>query len=473
MARLVPILRCQWRAYWRRFARSGNLNAGNQGVLLIVSLLALYRFTGALRPASGQLPNGKTSTLQVILFGIFFVWLFPLMSNARLSFATHSLKHLPLTSIDLFALRSASLFITPFSWLVIGASFAVVYPILFAPNPLSGVAALLLFIAFCWSFGLALAQLLTISFWRQAVVLSIVLVTAIVLYLLKFRHWNYLDAFEFFPATLVASAAVGDRVWPQLTVLLALTALAVFAALWSYQLSLDNIEPGNSNRKTFLPLFRGKTGPLSAKDIRYFRRLFDPYLGLFVSCIGCFYLLAAPVPTAEVFGTFIIVVVFPNASLAFNSFGLDNRQAADRYSLLPLSGEEIILSKNIAYCATVGIQLLPLMVLAAIRIGISAVMLGFVETLLLLLGYLSWGNVVSINHRFKMQFYRFSSGGSPVEGLVGVSLGTLPGVVALQLFYGGIWWVSLLVLILYGTMYSASLLWAAKQWRRRRAEAWS
>jgi hypothetical protein len=262
-------------------------------------------------------------------------------------------------------------------------------------------------------------------------------------------------------------------VWRQLLVLATSTALAVCAAIWSFQLMLNNVEPAGSNKRSYLPLFRGKTGPLSAKDVRYFRRLFDPYLGLLVSAIGCFYLVVAPVPTAEVFWITILVAVLPNAPLAFNAFGLDGAEAANRYALLPLSGEEIIWSKNLAYSATVFIQLLPLLVLAAIRIGIGATLLGCVELLLLLLAYLSWGNLVSVNHRFRMQFYRFSSGGSPVEALVGVILGTLPGVIALQLFHARIWWVSLLVLILYGTMYAASLLWAAKQWRRRRPEAWS
>lgn len=51
----------------------------------------------------------------------------------------------------------------------------------------------------------------------------------------------------------------------------------------------------------------------------------------------------------------------------------------------------------------------------------------------------SSGNLVAVNDRFKKEFYRFSSGGSPIDGLVGVILSTLPAGIAIR-FFGGPFW---------------------------------
>ena len=85
MGRVATILQLQWRAYWRRFVRPGNLTTSNEGILLIVSILALFKYFSALRIAGYELANGKYVMFEKLLFGIFIVWLFPLLSNARLN----------------------------------------------------------------------------------------------------------------------------------------------------------------------------------------------------------------------------------------------------------------------------------------------------------------------------------------------------------------------------------------------------
>ena len=97
MDRIITIGRCQWRAFWRRFRRAGHLNAGNQGILLIFSVLILARYLQSLRTAATDLPQGKTRVFESLLLAIFLVWMFPLASNARTSISTRKLLHLPLT----------------------------------------------------------------------------------------------------------------------------------------------------------------------------------------------------------------------------------------------------------------------------------------------------------------------------------------------------------------------------------------
>jgi hypothetical protein len=398
--------------------------------------------------------------LERLLLGILLVWLFPLMSNARLSVATRSIRHLPLSLKQLFIIRSVSLLIPPFAWIVVGASLGISYSLAHAPNPLAGISAALLFILFSWLTGLTVAQLISVAFWRSV---GAIIVVAGVFFAGSRTSSSILQLLSYSPGTLVSHAALGEQVWSQLLILAVLTVLALAAAVWSFQSSLDSVEPSSSQKSRRSLLFLGKTGPLSAKDFRYFRRLLDPYFGLLASALGCFYLLSADTPTPEVFWIFIVLVFFPNAILTFNAFGLDSQSVIDRYALLPLSGREIIWSKNRAYVATMLLELAPLFVLGTWRLGPSTVVLGIIEAALLSLAYLIWGNTIAVTHRFKMQFYRFSSGGSPIDALAGVIFGSVPGAIALQVFGGSKWWVALIMLIVYGVLYWCSLTWSGRK----------
>ena len=398
--------------------------------------------------------------LERLLLGILLVWLFPLMSNARLSVTTRAIRHLPLSLKQLFIIKSVSLLIPPFAWIVVGASLGISYSLAHAPNPLPGISAALLFILFSWLTGLTVAQLISVAFWRSV---GAIIVVAGVFFAGSRTSSSILQLLSYSPGTLVSHAALGEQVWSQLLILAVLTVLALAAAVWSFQSSLDSVEPSSSQKSRRSLLFLGKTGPLSAKDFRYFRRLLDPYFGLLAGALGCFYLLSADTPTPEVFWIFIVLVFFPNAILTFNAFGLDSQSVIDRYALLPLSGREIIWSKNRAYVATMLLELAPLFVLGTWRLGPSTVVLGIIEAALLSLAYLIWGNTIAVTHRFKMQFYRFSSGGSPIDALAGVIFGSVPGAIALQVFGGSKWWVALIMLIVYGVLYWCSLTWSGRK----------
>jgi len=361
---------------------------------------------------------------------------------------------------QLFIIKSVSLLIPPFAWIVVGASLGISYSLAHAPNPLLGILAALLFILLSWLIGLTVAQLMSIAFWRTV---GVIIVVAGVFFAGSRNSSNILQLLSYSPGTLVSHAALGEQVWSQLLKLGILTVLAFAAALWSFRSSLESTEPSSSRKSRSSQLFLGKTGPLSAKDFRYFRRLLDPYFGLLAGALGCFYLLSADTPTPEVFWIFIVLVFCPNAILTFNAFGLDSQSVIDRYALLPLSGREIIWSKNKAYVVTMLFELAPLFVLAMWRLGPSTVFFGIIEAALLSLAYLIWGNTIAVTHRFKMQFYRFSSGGSPIDALAGVIFGSVPGAIALQVFGGSKWWVALIMLIVYGVLYWCSLTWSGRK----------
>jgi hypothetical protein len=468
MDRVKTILHCQWRAYWRRFARHGHFSAGNQGILLLLGALIFFRYIQALKVAGAELWHGKSRMLENLLLGLFLAWLFPLFSNSRVSITPSDLKHFPLLLKELFVVKTGTLFIAPISWMIITASLALVFPLLNAPSPVAAVIAALLFFVFAWLVGLTVSQLVVIPAWRKILFALLVIVSASICYYVV-RNGSLSSSF--IPARLVARAALSQTL---LTVFLALAVLVIAAVVttaWSFKASVNlDDSSGPQPARQFIRLF-GLAGGLSTKDFRYYRRLLDPYFGLLASGLGCLYFVIADTASPEVFWIFILIVFFPSSILSFNSFGLDDRSAMDRYALLPLSGKQIMFSKNQAYVATLALQLLPLFLFALWRLAVVQVAWGIIEAVLLSLAYLTWGNILSVTHRFRMQFYRFSSGGSPIDGLVGVFFGTLPGAIAIKLFPENAGWVSVLIFA-YGAMYWGSLIWSGRKFERSTFEVW-
>jgi hypothetical protein len=226
-----------------------------------------------------------------------------------------------------------------------------------------------------------------------------------------------------------------------------------------------------NRRFTPFKFYPGKTGGLSAKDFRYFQRLLDSYVGLLAGALCSLYLIAVNTASPPVFWVFILIILVSNGSLTFNCFGLDNRSGLNRYTILPVNGKAILFSKNLAFVTVITIQLFPMTLLAGWRLGLGIAFLGLIESALLALAYLIWGNWMAVNHPFMMQLYRFSSGGSPIEAIGGALFGSLPGVLAIWLFQlnkPGFLWAILFLLPFYSALYLYSLLLAGRNFERKR-----
>jgi hypothetical protein len=465
--RVRTIISYEWRAYWRRFSRAG-LQTGNQGIVLILSALIAIKYLQLLVTASAGVANGNFRLLAQLLGAVFFVWLFPLASNARETLASRKWLHLPLSLKERFIVRTVSLLIPPSTWLVIAGSFAICYPMAHARNPGAGLVAGLLFIAMAWLTGLTIAHLLNKAAWRRlfwitALVLSAVAAVNVV----RREAAGELLSFRFFPTTLVERAAMGDL--GNLAILISLATLGILsvaagaAALWSFNKSLAAAPEGSPKKISIFSssIVPGRLGGLIAKDFRYFRRLLDIYLGLAAAILGCLYLMVADVASTGIFLSFVVVVFLCNGALAFNSFGLDNRSGLDRYALLPLRGRAILLSKNLAYLLIAGVQISPMLFVAGWRLGILPSALGLVEAVALAGAYLTWGNWMSVNHPLKMQFFRFAnSGAAVVDALGGIIFGSFPGILMIYLLDRsgrGVAGGTALILLVTGTFYFVSI----------------
>ena len=430
MDRITTIARCQWRAFWRRLKRAGNLNAGNQAIILIFSVLILVRYLRTLQAAATLLPRGDTRLFESLLLGIFLVWLFPLAGNARMSIATRRLMHLPLTLRELFGVRVVTLFIPPYTWIILFGSLGICYPVVRAPHPLTGVIAALLFTLFSALVGLTIAQLLTMKSWRRLLFLILLVAGVGIIYLASRRGMpSVVAVLSLLPTTLVSRAALGRQPWLAALGLTLLTSGAFIAALWSFKKSLETTPKRRLQRINWI--IPGRVGGFVVKDFRYFRRLLDPYLGVLAAALGSVYLGAAQVPSASLLQLCILIVFLPNSPLAFNSFGLDSRAALDRVRLMPVTGRTVLLSKNAAFLMVVGVQLTPLILLGVWRLRLAHGLLACLTALALAAMYLTWGNWMSLNHPVKMQFFQFSnSNGLIVEAIAGLMFGSLPGMIA-------------------------------------------
>lgn len=452
----------EWRAYWRRFSRSGLRS--NQGIVLLFSALVAVKYFQMLRAAAAGVADGNSRLLVQLLTVVLLVWLFPVAANRREMFASRKWLHLPFSLPERFILRAISLLIPPSAWLVVAASLAIVYPLAHAPNPAAGILAGLLFVAVAWLLGLTISHLLNSATWRILLWVAVVVVLGVItVYLTNGGAPGNLP-FRFSPANLVADVALANSMNALATISIS-TIFAVAAALWSFKQSLeDTSEGGGRSRSIALPVFRvvhRRLGGLVAKDFRYFRRLLDTYLGLASALLACLYLVVAEEPSTGIFWSFIVVVFLCNAAVPFNSFGLDNRAGLDRYRLLPLNGKAILLSKNLAYLMLMGVQLLPMAVLASWRLGIVNSAYGMLEAITLAWAYLAWGNWMSVHHPLKMQFFRFAnSSAALVDAMGGIIFGSLPGIAMIYFLVSrgpGMAAGILLTLLLTGAIYFASL----------------
>lgn len=456
MDRIRIIIGYEWRAYWRRFSRAG-LRSG-QGIILLFSVLISFKYLQVLRTATAEVAQGNPGLLVQLLAAVFVIWLFPLAGNGRETLASRKWLHLPLSLTERFMVRTISLLLTPFAWLVVAGSLAILYPLAHARSPGASILAGFSFIVIAWLTGLTISHLLSSAPWRTLCwAAALALLAAGGFYVIKNGAPRDLLASRFSPARLVVDAAMENRKGS--LALLATIAVAVgVAALWSFKQSLAG---GSDARGTRVPIaslnLPGRLGGLVAKDFRYFRRLLDIYLGVAAAMLACLYLMIAEEASTGIFLSFSVVVFLCNAALAFNGFGLDNPAGLDRYALLPLNGRAILLSKNLAYMIVVGLQFLPMLVLAAWRLGISASAFGVVEAVALGCAYLAWGNWMSVNNPLKMQFFRFAtSGAALVDEMGGMIFGSLPGILMIYLWHrqgaraaGGIALILLLTIALY------------------------
>jgi len=478
MDRVATVLQCQWRAYRRRLRRGRNLTTNNLGVLILLLGLGAIRYLQQLPLAAKQLAKGETTRYEALLVVVFLIWMVPVMAESKRSITSDRLVHFPLTTNELYMIRLASVFCSPLAWIIVAGALTLVYPLALAPHPFIGIVALLVFLQLGLFVSLTITDLFQNGLARKLSLVVVLLGSAAGgLLWLDRRAELFASIKTLLPQSLAAGAAVSTTPLVSLAVLIAVMALFGLLARWTFRLTLQPRANRRSQQFTFFGLLQlpGKFGGLIKKDLRYTGRLLDLYLALPLVVIFNFYLVGNPAPSSV--ALFIVVALLFSLclSIAFNSFGLDSPLGIDRYTLLPLSDREKLLSKNLAFAAVMLALFMTLLPLAFWKLGTRAVVLGFVELVIGWLAYASYGNWLSVKQPFKMQFYRFSSGGSPVDALMGLIFGSAPAFLFVLLLMrnasSALWQIGILFVIYVALFYfslSRSARALGKHWEQLR-----
>ena len=475
MDRIAIVVRLQWRIYWRRVRRGGNLSRNNLGALVLLGGLGVVRYIQQLPLTANQLARGETQKYQALLLLVFLAWMLPVVAESRRSISSRDLLHLPLSTRELFSIRLASVFVSPVSWIVAAGSLALVYPLSRSSNPIGGIVGLLLFVLLALFTSLMVTHLLSNAFMRRIMFVIVIVLSATLGLLWWLQRSTLTRPSSYLSSWLPTKLAAPDssEMLISLATLAVMNVVVLFIAYWTFMPSVDT---GQNHRTRGLSLFSlielpGPYGGLIKKDLRYSSRLLDVYLVVPIVILFDIYLMFGAEPSAFAFWVVAAILVVPCISLAFNCFGLESPLGLDRYTLFPLSGREILLSKNLSFALLMLLIIGLILPVAIWKLGVVASLIGLLVFVLVGLAYVSIGNWLSVRQPFKMQFYRFASGGSLVDALMGIIFGSLPGAIAIHLLnnegYGSVWKIALLVL-LYAAIYILSLHLSARAFDRRR-----
>ncbi len=473
MDRVAAILKFQWRAYWRRFQRTGNLTTNNAGVWILFGGIGVVKYLQQLPVVGAQLVRNETTRYETLLAAVFLVWTLPVMGESWRSISSRGLLHTPLTPRELFFIRLGSVFVSPVTWVIAACSLALIYPIAKAAHPITGIAALFLFLLFSLAMSLTIAHVLSNAYMRKLLLVAMIALSAVLgmIWITK----GSISTFASWPTQLAARAAVTSKPFGPLAALLAIT-IAVFGlSLLTFTKGLQYAGNRRSQRFTVLGTinFPGRFGGLIKKDLRYFTRLLDGYFILPIVILFVIYLISNPNPDAAMAGVVLVTLFLPFISLVSNCFGLDSPLGLDRYTLFPLSGRDILLSKNLSFALLFTILIGALFPLAFWRFGAGVTALGFIEVILMGLAYLAWGNWMSVRDVYQMQFYRFSAGGSPADAIIGMLFGSLPGLIMVYVLYrenSGASWKITLMIVLYLMLYYLSVTYSGHRLEAQREE---
>lgn len=437
MAGVRLILKYQWKAYWRRFVRGGQLVQFDALLLLLLGALFIFK----LPPAARALAAGRTARMEVILFALAIAWFYPLIEDSRISIRPKNLIRFPLGANSLLWIRISSFFMAPMAMILTVGSLLSALPLLASPRPFIGIGAAILLFALAASLGLSLSHMMSSAALRRRLMIA----AAVVIISLgaalfaggKEAAQRLASVVQFTPIHLVTRAAVATDYRTALISTMALTgcvALAFLLLLWSFSRSLSDEEVIRPPAKHTASLFRlpGRLGGLVRKEQSYLRKLPGAWFGLlFTLAYSQIFWLGAPHPVS--YQAIILILISMNMGLSANSFGLDTPSEINRYLLFPLRGRDILLGKNLGFAVIVAAQLSVTLPFAIWRLGWREVSFGLIETAALSLAYLAWGNLASVSVPFKMRFYHSTSGGSLIVAVACMVFCSLPGVVIIYL----------------------------------------
>ncbi|MFN7992636.1 MAG: hypothetical protein U0Q18_03505 [Bryobacteraceae bacterium] len=197
------------------------------------------------------------------------------------------------------------------------------------------------------------------------------------------------------------------------------------------------------NLLRYVPPVPGRLGGMIRKNVRELLSLLDPYSAAALSLGGAIYRFSGAATDPFAFGVIGLLVCLALSTYAQSLFGLELETGVVRYRLLPLSGWEILLSKDLAFLLILAVLLLPLNPWPGLTFGFAALAVGHHSSVLL---------------RIPHQRWRFTGGLLLPVGLIQAVGGMALGFAELQRgmgFFGLAFAGYLVSLYLYGRQWDA------------------
>ncbi len=414
----IKFLQYQLLANWRRsFSTRGKYDRFSF-ILVLIFLLSAYRFILFLNQTAKSLANGNPENLNLLLGIVFFVWLLPAFESQGVSGKFENFLYLPLTKTQFTLVNLANIFLIPTSIIAFIVSFATVYPLAFAKHLAIGFVGLCFYLLFA-AFSLTLfVRLLKLKFFR----VLIILLTIVLTFFIWKSEFNL--SLVFLPQNLFAQIILGENQVANILFLAIFSITSFFLVFIAIRLTLSisttlnrSITP-QWHSKISLPI---RFGELIKKDFFSAWKILDCYFSLLITIIYAIILVSSDISFLS-FSVAISFSIMMSGSLAFNIFGTENLASFERLSLSPIKPEDLFITKNKVFIFLIFSQNFFLLPLIFFKFGLIYLLVAILKTILVCLLYMAWGNNLSINFPFKMNFYEVSFGGSIQDMISAVSL---------------------------------------------------
>ncbi len=442
----------QWRAQWRDLNQRGAWRGANVATVIVLGLLGLFAQIAMAAAAvvayrAGEVP-AAIALAEAGLTGVLIGWLMlPILVHSIAGGGTglvlQRLGQFPLSSVELFAVGALGSLAQPVYWVLMAASLVSLAPFALAPQPLLGLLAGGLYVLaaamVAWALHLAMSALMSSRRGREVALA----VTAVLMfgsfplmrgdfdheggrltYTVMDRTYVLLDVAQqsgllatvdrWMPAGWVGAVAQDEEPGWRLLGLAAGGVAGFGLSILSLRRLLSQPAQGLGGVRTRqstivgLPGVSPQLGVTAVKELRYLLRTLDAMLGFAIGLVAAGWMLWRPEAAPSVLAFCLPIIVLNEMVMPLNAFGLDGT-AVDRYRLLPLSGRQVLLSKNLAFVLVVAAEIvLPVLAglwQAGILFTLAAVCAAAGGVLLMM----AWGNQVSVRSPAPRAFFNFDS----------------------------------------------------------------
>jgi hypothetical protein len=189
------------------------------------------------------------------------------------------------------------------------------------------------------------------------------------------------------PIAWIAALLILTRVDWSISILFAVSAIAL--QLMTHLVRRAFVKVSKTNALHWIPAPPGITGAIMRLQWREMLRTLDPYVALvFVLCSMLYKLSGRPLDSAAP-RIMSLVVALAMSTQTQVLFGLDGSGVA-RYRQFPLRGWRILLAKDLAFLALLGLLVLPLDFVSGMIAGVAALAVGHHRSVLNVVSQAQW-----------------------------------------------------------------------------------